>query len=589
MLRTLFYRLPRLTALALLVALAGGLGAILTLGRQEDPTLIERFGYVLTTMPGADAERIEALVTEPIETALRELPEIGDIVSNSRANISQINIDIDETLSEAEVDDAWTLIRAQVDRARSELPAEASVPIVERQYIGASTLLVSLVWEDDRPPELAILARMAQVLEDQFQNLPGTEETQIYGLPSEEIRVAIDTEASAALGLSTRQAAQIIGASDARTPAGQLRPDGSTLSLEISGEFDSVARIRAAPLMQEADGTAVRVGDIADVMKTLRDPPDVLNFTDGKRSVLVGAFIQPEQRVDQWAARARAAVAEFEATAPDGISVRTVFDQSVYTEARLNGLAGSLGISALIVFGVLFFVMGWRSAIVVGMALPLTVCLVLILFNVFNMPLHQMSVTGLVISLGLLIDNAIVVVDEYEQKRQTGATPLESIDFSIGHLFAPLAASTLTTALAFVPIAALPGSAGEFVGMIGMSVIFSVCSSFLIAMTVIPAVAGWFDSETRVRGKHRWWRDGLVIDTISDGYRWVVGVVLAFPPLGLMIGVVPAFIGFGLAQSLPSQFFPQTERDQMQLELLLSADASIAETEAAVQTATQML
>lgn len=589
MLSTLFYRLPRLTVLAVLIILAGGLGAVLTLGRQEDPTLIERFGFVLTTMPGADAQRIEALITEPIETALRELPEIDEITSTSRANISQIEINIVETLSEAEVDDAWTLIRQQVEVARANLPREASVPEIERVYVGAATMLVSLVWEGDSAPELAILGRMAQSLRDDFQNLPGTEEVEIYGLPDEEIRVALDMDALGAAGLSARDAAGLIAAADARVPAGQLRPDGSRLSLEVGGAFDTIARIRAVPLLQRADGSAVRVSDVADVRKGLRDPPNTANFTDGRRSVLIGAFIQPNQRVDTWAIGARDIVAAFKQTAPTGISVRTVFDQSGYTEARLNGLALNLGYSALIVFGVLFFLMGWRSAIVVGMALPLTVCLVLILFNMFQIPLHQMSVTGLVISLGLLIDNAIVVVDEYEQKRLGGAGKLEAIDRSLRHLFAPLAASTLTTALAFMPIALLPGPAGEFIGMIGTSVIFSVSASFLVAMTIIPAMAGWLDRTGRTSGKRRWWRDGLAIDAVSDGYRWTVEACLRFPPLGIFVGLVPAFIGLSLGSGLPSQFFPQTERDQMQVSLALSPEASIDQTIAATQRATEIL
>ncbi|MEL7128783.1 MAG: efflux RND transporter permease subunit [Pseudomonadota bacterium] len=586
---TLFYRLPRLTTLAILVAIAGALGALATLGRQEDPTLVERFGYVLTTLPGADAERIEALVTDPIETALRELPEIEELKSTSRANVSQVSINIDENLSAAEVDDAWTLIRQQVESARAELPIGVSVPEVERVYVGAATLLVALVWEGASEPELAILARMAKDLEDRFRNLSGTEETQTYGLPSEEIRVVLDTEALAASGLSVQQAAAILAASDARAPAGQLRPDGSNLNLEVGGAFDSIARIRASPLVQRADGSAVRVGDIADVQKGMRDPPDVVNLTDGKRSVLIGAFIQPGQRVDLWADAARQVVEDYKAVAPASVAVDVLFDQSFYTEARLNGLTQSLGFSALIVFGVLFFLMGWRSALVVGMALPLTICLVLILFNIFGMPLHQMSVTGLVISLGLLIDNAIVVVDEYDQRRGRGDTRVQAIDYSLRHLMAPLAASTLTTALAFIPIAFLPGSAGEFVGMIGTSVIFSVCSSFLIAMTVIPAVAGWFDSEGAKRGKRRWWRDGLAIDFVSDGYRWTVGSVLAFPPLGLLIGIAPAIIGFSLGGTLPSQFFPQTERDQMQLSIVLSPETSIEETIRTTQRATELL
>lgn len=591
--RTLFYRLPRLTVLFLLVAFAGGVGAILSLGRQEDPTLIERWGYVLVTLPGADAQRMEALVTEPLENALQELDEMEELYSVSRAGVSQIGINIAEDLSASEVEDAWTLIRNQVESARVSFPVGTSAPYVRREYVGATTMTVALIWEGEGEPELAVMSRMASALGDNFQNLGGTEQTEIFGQPREEIRVVVDPEALAAAGLSTITAARAIAAGDAKAPAGELRTGGARVGVDVGGAFDSISRIRAVPLVEGPEGTAVRVGDVANVRKGLEDPVRRLSFHNGKRAIFVSAYIQTEQRVDLWAANAREMVEEFRAEAPRGIRVEILFDQSDYTNARLGDLAKNLMFSAAIVFAVLFFCMGWRASLVVGTALPLTVCLVLILLSLFGMPLHQMSVTGLVISLGLLIDNAIVVVDEFDQKRARGAGRLEAIDDSLRHLAAPLFASTLTTSLAFAPIALLPGSAGEFVGMIGVSVIFSVTASLLVAMTVIPAMAGWFDrkraGEDPRAYKRRWWRDGVALDMISDGYRFTVGAVLRFPPLGILIGVAPAFVGLYLAGQLPGQFFPQTERDQFNLSVQLSPQASIEEVTRITQEASEYL
>jgi multidrug efflux pump subunit AcrB len=574
---TLFYRLPRLTILAVVVALISGFFAILTLGRQEDPTLIERYGFVLTTLPGADAERIEATITEPIERRLLELPEVSETESSSRANISQVSIEIDESLSAAEVDNAWTLIRQQVQLAEPDLPEGAATPFVRRVYVGAATMTVALTWEGEGEPGLAVMSRLAEGLEDRFRGLNATEETEIMGLPEEEVRIIADPEALAAAGLSLNDAARLVAAADAKAPAGEVRGDRSNVGLEIGGEFDGVARIRSIPLVQSANGTALRVGDVADVVKGVEDPPTKLAFSNGKRAVFVTAYISSNQRVDRWADAARQMVDEFATTVPSDISVTPIFDQSTYTEARLNGLAQNLLVSALLVFAVLFFVMGWRAAIVVGMALPLTVALVLTLFKFFNYPLHQMSVTGLVISLGLLIDNAIVVVDEYDQERLHGYSVLESIDRSLKKLFGPLFASTLTTALAFAPIAFMPGGAGEFIGMIGTSVVFSVIMSFVIAMTVIPALAGMLD-RPRKPGERSWfWRDGIKFDIITDGYRWSIERVLRNPVIGLMLGIVPVMVGFYLAGQLPSQFFPQTERDQFQLDITLNPQATIYE------------
>ncbi|MEL6955879.1 MAG: efflux RND transporter permease subunit, partial [Pseudomonadota bacterium] len=591
--RTLFYRLPRLTVLLLLVALAGGLGALMTLDRQEDPTLIERYGFVLTTLPGADAERMEALITEPLEKSLRELPELAEIDSVSRAGVSQIGINIREDLSASEVEDAWTLIRNQVEAARPQFPAGTSAPVVRRQYIGASTMLVGVTWEGSGEPELAVMARMANDLGDKFRNLGGTEEVQFYGLPQEQITVVMDPDALAAAGLDTVQAAQLIAQGDAKTPAGELRTGATNIGVDIGGSFESIARIREVPLVQDPGGTSVRVADVAEVRKGIEDPVTRLNFHNGERTILVGAFIQTGQRVDRWAENARTMVNAFIEDAPQGARVEILFDQSDYTNARLGELSGNLMMSALIVVLVLLLCMGWRAAIVVGTALPLTMLLVLILFNVFGMPLHQMSVTGLVISLGLLIDNAIVVVDEFDQYRGKGYGRAESIDKSLKHLFGPLFASTLTTALAFAPIALLPGSAGEFVGMIGVSVIFAVVSSFAISMTIIPALSGWFDrkraGEHAEDRKRRWWRDGIAVDVISDGYRFTIGAVLRFPPLGIALGLAPAIFGLIVAGTLPSQFFPQTERDQFELQISLGPSASTDEIVETVQDATDYL
>ena len=572
---TLFYRLPRLSALATIVILVSGLFATLTLGRQEDPSLVERFGFVVTTLPGADAERIEATVTDPIERRLLELPEINEVQSSSRANISQINVELREDLSITQVDNAWNLVRQQVRLADTDLPNDASTPEVTRAFVGAATMLVSLNWQGEGEPPLAVMARLANTLEDSLGNLAGTEETDIFGLPNEEVRVVADPNKLAAAGLTLEQAAGLIAASDAKVPAGDVRGQSSELGLEIAGEFDGIARIRSVPLLQRVDGTAVRVSDVADVRKGVEEPLTRLSLSNGKRAVFVAAYITPNQRVDLWANSAREIIAEFAETTPGDLSVDTIFDQSGYTEARLNGLAQNLMISALIVFCVLFFVMGWRSAIVVGLALPLTIAIVLTLFNFFSFPLHQMSVTGLVISLGLLIDNAIVVVDEYDQERDGGLTIVQAIEAALHKLFGPLFASTLTTALAFAPIAFMPGGAGEFIGMIGLSVIFAVIGSFAISMTIIPAFAGWLDGSRDPSKPHRFWRNGLKFSWLTDGYRWSVERVLRNPVLGILLGVAPVMAGFMLAGTLPTQFFPQTERDQFQIEAILSPQATI--------------
>jgi len=585
---TLFYRYSRLTALAVILLVAAGFGALLSLGRQEDPSLTERFGIIVTAFPGASAERVEALVTEPLENAIHELAEINTTSSNSRSGVSVIQLQIREDLNATRVDQAWTQIREQVESVRPSLPQGVIAPDVRRQYLGAATMIVSLSWGESGDENLAILSRLATDLESQLRNMSGTEETAIFGEVEEEIRILADPDTLAALGLTMADLARLTASADAKSPAGELRAGGTDLNVEIAGEFDGLDRIRAIALGEGPDGEFIRVGDVAVVEKGARTPADAIAMTQGRRAVFVAAYLQPELRVDTWSAAADSVVADFAASVP-GVQVDTIFRQAEYVDRRLSGLARDLGYSALIVFAVLFLMMGWRAALIVGSALPLTVLAVLLLTRIYGEPLHQMSVTGLVVALGLLIDNAIVVVDEYRLMRARGSQPLEALDKAIRHLFAPLLASTLTTVFAFAPIALMPGASGEFISMIGISVIFAVVSSFLLAMTVVGAFAAWFDDPAIAGGPRRFWRHGIGAGPLASLYRGVLDAVTHRPWTGLVGGVLLPIAGFLAASTLPMQFFPPTDRDMFQLSLELPSSTSIAETRRQTERATALI
>jgi multidrug efflux pump subunit AcrB len=574
---TLFFRYTRLTALAVILLIAAGLGALMALGRQEDPSLTERFGTIVTVFPGASAERVEALVTEPLEDAIHELAEIELTSSNSRSGISIITLQVREDLSPIEVDQAWTLIREQVERARPQLPTGALAPDVDRQYVGAATMIVALSWDGRGDENMAILSRLSEDLEARLRNLSGTELTQVFGEAEEEVRVLADPATLAALGLTVTDLARLTASADAKAPAGELRSGEIDLALEVAGEFESLDRIRAITIAEGPNGELIRLGDVADVEKGVRTPASALALHDGRRSVLVAAYLQPELRVDHWSQAADAIVADFAASVP-GVRVETIFRQADYVDERLHGLAGDLAMAALIVFAVLFFMMGWRAALIVGSALPLTVLAALMLTRIYDEPLHQMSVTGLVVALGLLIDNAIVVVDEYRLLRARGLAPVDALDKSLRHLFAPLLASTLTTIFAFAPIALMPGAAGEFISMIGISVIFAVGSSFLLAMSVVGALAAWFDDPAIEAGQRRFWRHGMGAGPLGPHYKRMLDAIVARPWTGLLAGILLPIAGFVAASTLPMQFFPPTDRDMFQLELELPSTASIEET-----------
>jgi len=569
----LFYRNVRLTVLTVLVICAAGLSAYLVLPRAEDPSLRRRFASLTTHYPGASAERVEALVTEKLEDKLREVEELAHIDSISRAGISILQIELDEDIDD--IEGAWSRVRARLKTAEADLPPAAEDPELERQTVTAYTMITALVWEPAGEPQYAILRRMAEDLEDVFRGLAGTAEVDLFGDPEEEVRVEVAAADLAALNLTVAGVADAIRRADAKTPAGLLSHEASDLLVEVAGEVQSLERVLRIPVRVGEDGRTVRVGDVATVHKTVIDPPSELALVGGRPAVVVAARVEDAIRVDHWAEGAREAVAAFAARTPRGVAVETVFDQSRYVSARLDGLASNLLMGMALVMAVLLFMMGWRSALVISAALPLTCFMVLAGLRFLHVPLHQMSVMGLIVALGLLIDNAIVAVDEVRRRRQRGQPVAEAIGGAVRHLAIPLFGSTFTTALAFMPIVLMPGGAGEFVGTIGISVILAITSSLLLSLTVLPALCGLLKVQPGAAGRSRLWRDGFRSGRLTGAYAALVGTFLRRPLLGVGVALVLPLLGFWQASRLQEQFFPPADRDQFQVELLLPSHASL--------------
>lgn len=584
-----FYREVRATALVVGLIAVAGIASFRTIPRQEDPALARRFGDIVVRYPGATADRVEALVTEKIEQAVQQLHEIDEIESISRTGQSVVFVALEDAYGESDVDEIWSRLRDELADVAPALPAGASTPEFTDRTSTAITLLVGFTWELDGPPQLALMTRLAEELESRLRVLPGTKETDLYGEADEELRVTVDPLRLSEIGLDAATVARAIGSADTRRPAGQLRDPSTSMPLEVGGSLTSVERVRRVPIAADAGGRVLRVGDVAEVEKTRVDPPQTIALLGGTRGVAVSATMLPSSgRVDTWAARARAVVEELRAEVPPGVGYEILFDQSHYTTERLATLGGNLLLGASIVVAVLVVMMGARSALVVASALPLTLAAVVVELHWWGIPLHQTSVTGLILALGLLIDNAIVVVDEYELRLRRGAATVEAIRSVVADLAGPLAASTLTTVLAFLPIALMPGPGGEFVGPIAIGVGLSVTTSFAVSLTLILAFAGFaLPAERRASepASQHWLAHGYSNARLAERYRATIAAAIARPAIGIGVSVALPILGFLVAPSLPSQFFPANDRDQFQVQLDLPPHASLDATVEAIERA----
>lgn len=596
----------RLLILTICLIVAWGISSFQILPRMEDPNLSQRSAFITTSFPGANAHRVESLVTEEIEQELFEISELKNIVSTSRVGSSVIFIELKDEVRN--VDEAWSQVRDRVSDVIGRLPPEASEPRYEDIEARAYTLMTALVWNIEQDPNYAILNRIGKEFEEILRSLSGTEKVEVFGVPQEEIVVEINNSDLAALGLTTEELSGQIRARDAKVSAGQIYGTNNELQIEVETALDSLSQIRQIPIRLGNSGQFSRLGDFATVKKSVVKPASEIALVDGKPAIVLATLMEPDWRIDEWTKLTRPRLAEFKQRLPPGIDLEVVFDQSSYVENRLNELFNNLLLGALCVVVSTILLMGWRSALVVGLALPLSVLMVLGGMRILEIPLHQMSVTGLVIALGLLIDNAVVVVDEIQNKLNQRLKPLEAIAQSLSHLTIPLLASTLTTILAFMPIVLLPGNTGEFVRTIGLSVILALCSSLFLSLTVIPALlirlhriqktnpkpesakyrltnsnlalnGSASGLSTRERPLASWWNNGFSHPRLTAIYRHTLDDILSKPLLGIILALIVPITGFITASSLEEQFFPPSERDQIYIELDLPPQASLKETQ----------
>lgn len=568
----------RLLVLAVILLLVAGLSALSSLPRSEDPWITNRWGAVMAYLPGASAERVEALVTEPIELALRRQAQIKLLESTSRPGVSVVSIELSDQV--VDVEPVWSKIRDRLADIAANLPTGTQPPALDVDQGHAFTTMVGLTWRKDRKPDRLTLGRYGKELGNQLRSLAGTEYVETFGIPEEEVLVSIDPAAATALDGSVASLAAAIAGADSRNAAGLLANDSLYYQLEVAGALDTVERVRRVPVRLEASGHKVKLDDIATVERVAASPPHELALVSGRPGVIVAARMNHELRVDLWSERVHQLLARFQNQLPDDIRLEVMFEQQVYTRDRLNQLTGNLLFGFVLILAVLLVFMGWRSALIVALSLPLTSCLTLAVMNLTGIPIHQMSVTGLIVALGILVDNAIVMVDTISQYRQRGLTGLESAHRAIRHLWVPLLGATLTTVLAFAPVFLMPGPAGEFVGAIAFTVTLSLLGSYLISHTLIAGFAAMAIHRSQEGGG--WFQCGYRVIAISRLFARSIGGAIRFPLAAMiLVGLLP-FSGFWAAAYLTEQFFPASDRDMFEIRVYLAPQASIHATESTV-------
>tara|TARA_A100001011_G_scaffold294156_1_gene306183 strand:- start:6117 stop:9176 length:3060 start_codon:yes stop_codon:yes gene_type:complete len=571
---------PKIFLLFLLFVVVGGLLSLDSLPRQENPQLTERWGDITAVLSGASPERVETQIADILETELREIDEIKILSSNSSTGIGFVGIELKESVSKFQTDEVWSKIENKLRETSELVPPGTKISL---NHSGPpTTLLFALQWLGEGEPQMIILSRLASQLKRKLANITNSEKSVIYGDTKEEIYIGADLDLLADAGMNIQDIAEAVNQYDSKQAVGNITSNQSEFRIQAQDNISLVNDLKKLPLKIIGDYQALRLEDVATVNKLPVDPPIEFVTYNGIPSVFVEVRGIFSQRTDLYSGSVLKITNAFKNELPEEISLQLVFNEADFVEDKFSFLLQSILIATFLVLALSYISLGLRSAIIVSAVVPLTILLVLILCSIFNIPLHTTSVTGIILSLGLLIDNSIIVVEDYKFRKSKNLVNREAIYASIRHLSLPLLAATVTTGLAFMPIAVGEGASPEFVGEMAITVIFAVTSSLFLALTVVPVLLKIME-ENNFFNLNNSKKTGFNNEKLFSKYKDFLEWSFQKPLRALLLSLALPLLGFISFNFLDADFFPNQGKTMFKVEVELDKNASIFATKERVK------
>jgi multidrug efflux pump subunit AcrB len=567
-----------LCVIAILLALVGGWNAYQTMPRFEDPEFTIRSALIFTQYPGASPEQVALEVSDPLETAIQQMQEVRSISTVSSAGLSEIRVEIKYGFSESkeELQIIWTKLRNKMNDAKASLPSEARTPIVNDDF-GDVYGLSYLVTGDDF--SYAELRTYAKDLQKDILQVKGVGKVQIAGVQDEAIFIEISSETSASLGLSIEKLYDILKQQNSVVFAGNVDIGNQRLSIDPSGDIDSVESIKNLLVSSESDGKIIYLKDIANVYRDYKTPASKIIRYDGKKAIALGVsnvaggnVVEVGKAVDQ-------KLAESQSRRPLGIDVHEYYHQGKVVEASVNDFVLNVIAALVIVIASLLFTMGIRSALVISFILLVTVGATLTTMQIIGVPLHRISLGALIISLGMMVDNAVVITEAILVGVKKGRKKLDIAKEIVTQTKWPLLAGTLVGVIAFAPIGFAPGDTAEFTGDLFWVVMIALVFSWVLALTITPLTCYWLfpdtvedETEQNQQGEEI---EGVFFIQFKKLMRW------ALHSRWLVISFVLGIFALSIwgAQFITQGFFPRSTSPQMVVDIWMPEGTRIEHTE----------
>lgn len=560
----------RTSIVALLLIVIAGIVTFQHIPRLEDPEFVIRNAVVVTVFPGAAPLRVESLVTDKLETRIREIAAVERIESQSRDNVSVINVRIKESVRD--LPPVWQTLRNKVNDALDDLPAGVYPPVVHDDFGDVFGILLALTGEDYTRNEFKT---MAETIRDRLRRIPAVARVELHGIQDERIYIEISNPRLAQLGVSPFVLAQMLQAQNAIQPGGDALVAGERIIIEPTGEFKSLDDLRRASIRLPGREDAVLLGDIADVRAGWVDPPAPQVRYNGADGVVIAISMVPDENIVHLGREVRRVVAELQANLPIGMDLEELYFQPDFVSRSINEFMVNLGLAIVFVFITMLVFIGLRTGIIAGAILPMAVLLSIAVMPWFNVELEKVSIASLIIALGLLVSNGIVMSENILVRITSGEGRLAAAVGAVRELTFPLLASQLTTILAFMPIATAQSEVGEYCRSLFVVVAIALLGSWLLSLTFIPLLSFYFqrrpDTESAGPGRIARYYLALLLAALRHRVLVTGAVVLA---------TALAVFTF---QFIPTIFFPPMEREMLLVELQLPAGTDASITKARVQ------
>jgi len=571
---SIFLDRPRILFLTLAFILLSGISSIFTLPIQENPELAQRWASVTIEYPGATPERIETQVINDLEAKLREIVEIDVLESTITQGFSNTLVELEQSVPPKLIEETWSRIQGKIDQVI--IPEESNI-LLRRSSGPPITVEYVIDWKGEGEQPIIMMSRLAQQLERKLSSIPATEKTAIYGEAEEEIVVEVDSAKMSSLGLSYKDISFAISSYDNKKPAGIVSDQYSEFLIRLTDNIISPKQIGEIPIKVINQSEIIRLEDIAKISKQPASPVEDIFLFNGRRVISVSATGSMSQRVFSYVDNAEKTVADMRKNLPEEFSIERIYDESKYVSDKFNELIKSFSIASFFVLSLSFFFLGIRPGIIVTAILPFSVSLVFLGCRLIDLPLHQTSITGIIIALGLLIDNGIIVVEDYKYRRSTGLSIKESINETLVNITSPLAAATATTVFAFMPIVTGEGSSVEFVGGLALTVIMSIASSLILALIMVPVLMSYmeripFFANINIH------EEGYKNEKILKRYRDFLTWSFDDPRRAILISLALPILGFLLFGTIPKDFFPANDREMFRIHIELPTNSSSIKT-----------